>query len=273
MKKRCEDHLGNKYNSIQEMCDAHGIDIRIYRARLRYGWTTKRALTEKKEITDHKGKHYKSTSEMCREYHISLQLYEKRRENGMSMQEALETEVSRTIRKGKKIKDHCGNAFPSVNAMCRYYHISQDNYYQRIRSGWSVEDALAVPIRDNRARAYICEETGTGVCDHEGNRFNTVEDMCNYHNIPKALYYNRKWKGWSLEQRLAPSFDNKKQCQDHLGNFYKSLKDMCETYHVSYPQYLSRRRIGWSLERSLTEPIRKKKKKGIKIVKYPQKKR
>ena len=183
MEKKCKDHLGNKYNSIKEMCDAYGINYFLYKTRIRYGWSKKRALTEKKEITDHKGKRYKNVAEMCRAYRISIQLYNIRRENGMSKKEALETKISRIVKKGKKVEDHCGNIFPSVSDMCRHYSISKNNYFQRIKNGWTLEETLTTPIRSNRACVYVCEEVGAGVEDHKGNRFNTVEDMCNYHNV------------------------------------------------------------------------------------------
>lgn len=42
--KPCEDHLGNKYNSIVDMCRAWGILYSNYYSRLQRGWSLKETL-------------------------------------------------------------------------------------------------------------------------------------------------------------------------------------------------------------------------------------
>lgn len=39
--------------------------------------------------------------------------------------------------------------------------------------------------------------------DHLGNRYDTLEEMCNHYNIRVQTYINRRNRGWSLEGALT----------------------------------------------------------------------
>ncbi len=43
--KRCEDHLGNKFDSILDMAKYWGINVGTFRRRISYGWGLEKALT------------------------------------------------------------------------------------------------------------------------------------------------------------------------------------------------------------------------------------
>ena len=46
--KPCVDHLGNRYDSAKEMCDAWGVDQTTYSRRVKKGWTVEDALTKRR---------------------------------------------------------------------------------------------------------------------------------------------------------------------------------------------------------------------------------
>ena len=50
MKNKCYDHLGNGFDSQREMCEHWNVEARIYRARLRYGWSKEEALLIKGRV-------------------------------------------------------------------------------------------------------------------------------------------------------------------------------------------------------------------------------
>ena len=43
----------------------------------------------------------------------------------------------------------------------------------------------------------------TKCVDHEGREFETLLDMCSYHDLPLSRYYSRKKLGWSIERILT----------------------------------------------------------------------
>lgn len=43
--KPCEDHLGNKFRTIKDMCIYHGIPPETYQSRKKRGWELERILT------------------------------------------------------------------------------------------------------------------------------------------------------------------------------------------------------------------------------------
>ena len=87
------DHLGNRYETLKEMCDTYGITFNNFYARTKAGDSLKEALTKPKGarnlVVDHKGNRYASISEMCSKYGIGTRLYRTRIEEGMSIEEAL----------------------------------------------------------------------------------------------------------------------------------------------------------------------------------------
>ena len=46
-KLKVEDHLGNKYQNVMEMCKFYGVKYDTYYQRLQRGWSKERALTTK----------------------------------------------------------------------------------------------------------------------------------------------------------------------------------------------------------------------------------
>ena len=94
--KECEDHLGNKFNSISEMCNYWHINLRTYANRRRLGWTLKKTLTlpiksrhRGKLCKDHRGNSFESKRKMCKFYNITTWAFSKRIKDGWSLERAL----------------------------------------------------------------------------------------------------------------------------------------------------------------------------------------
>lgn len=99
--RQCEDHLGNAFPSVTEMCRHWGVKQPTFRARLKAGYGLQAALTAPPKTNpygvrcmDHKGNVYASINEMCRAYGIDRHVLKNRLSAGMPLEEALETPVA-----------------------------------------------------------------------------------------------------------------------------------------------------------------------------------
>lgn len=59
---------------------------------------------------------------------------------------------------GKQIKDHTGKEFSSITALCEYYGIERKTFCQRIKRGWSLEDALTVEVCPSPLKSPLSEK-------------------------------------------------------------------------------------------------------------------
>ena len=98
------------------------------------------------------------------------------------------------------------------------------------------------------------------IVDYNGNIFDSVKDMCEYHGVKRSTYYYRKEKLVSNIKESNPRILLKRKCiiEDHNGKRFKSYSDMARYYNIDR-QTLDRRLNtgGWSMEKALTTPIRK----------------
>lgn len=207
----CEDHLGNKYTSERDMCKAYQIDYGAFWTRTRdMGWSLEKALTtptRDDSCLDHLGNRYDSVSKMCAAYNIAKSCYKKRIINGWSIKDAL------TIPSGnrnpsnklwtlkgspasKSCKDHKGNDYPSFTAMCKAYDMPKSTVEARInKHGWSLEDALTIPVNMSSEQYITCE-------DHLGNHYINLKQMCDTYGKDCMLVYSRRNRGWTIQEAL-----------------------------------------------------------------------
>ena len=101
------------------------------------------------------------------------------------------------------------------------------------------------------------------VYDHLGNEYATTLEMCEYWQVPRTAYYNRRKNGWTLEAALTLPIDKNlrknKVETDFLGNEFPSIEEMCRFYGITHIQYLLRIQLGWTKEKALTTKVREKK--------------
>lgn len=155
----------------------------------------------------------------------------------------------------RKLKDHLGNEFDTLKAMCEYHQIPTDVYYQRLKKGFPLEELL----RPYKKRKFP-KIKGKKCFDHLGNEYESISEMCRAYNVNATLFRMRRKQGDSVERALRPTAVCGKgigqKCVDHLGNEYRSVKSMCEHYKIR--AYVLRYRIqhGYTLEQALTIPVR-----------------
>ena len=132
--------------------------------------------------------------------------------------------------------DHLGNYFKSVSAMTRHYGIPRLTYISRLKSGWSVEEALTVPVIKDGSNYKNCKSFGN-VVDHLGNKFNNTSQMARHWGISPSVFHRRVHvQGLSVEEALTTPISRKYSAQevtDHLGNKYSSRSLMAKAYGIS----------------------------------------
>ena len=80
---------------------------------------------------DHLGNEFPNKNAMCEHYHIKYHTFKRRiDEQHMSLKDALTIPVKKNH--NGMCKDHLGNEFPNIMAMCKHYGIKPATLYKRM---------------------------------------------------------------------------------------------------------------------------------------------
>lgn len=234
--KECYDHLGNKFESMDEMCKTYGINRTTFNSRIAKGWPLEKALTYRKIYKDHLGNEYNTIREMCKTYSIDESVFRNRIRAGYTIKEALKGELKHPK---NEIRDHLGNKYNSIEEMCKAYGISINPYYTKIRSGASLEEILT------GKKQPLCAQ------DINGDII-SVKKLAKKYDISYEAFYSGISNGKTVEEILEKFNIRKQKCKDHLGNEFRSIAEMCKYHSVNYATYLKRIKNGASIKEALT---------------------
>jgi hypothetical protein len=98
---------------------------------------------------------------------------------------------------------------------------------------------------------------GADVVDHNGKRFNSLNEMAAFYDIqPPTLRHRLRSGHYTVEQALtcmkrAP-VTRTEPLRDHEGTVYGSLFEMAVDWDVDIGTLRARLRKGWTIERALT---------------------
>lgn len=199
---RCVDHLGKEYPSFRALAEAYGVPYSTLYARIRtYGWDLEKALTEPvvtgitaRQIgcRDGKGREYASLKEMADAYGIGYTTLLARHKKGLEPEELVKPAARIPAR-----ADHTGKEYPNLKALAEAYGLPHGTLVSRLRGGWTMEDALTIPVGS-------CPAGPQGVCrDHQGNEYPTKAAMAKAYGIPPNVFGARLSKGWDIEKALT----------------------------------------------------------------------
>jgi len=134
------DHLGNEFNTEEDMCNHWDVKPTTFAARIKDGMSKREALTKSTKCFDHLGQEFSSEKEMCNHWGVDIGTFRTRvMDLGWAKKDALTGKASE---KTVSCMDHEGNQYDSIKDMCDYWDVNRDTYSDRIRKGWSVEEAL-----------------------------------------------------------------------------------------------------------------------------------
>lgn len=110
------DHLGNKYNSFEEMCKHYNQNPSTVIKRLYRKIPLKKALLG--TVIDHKGNYYHNLKAMLKSYNIPYITYKTQINKGFTLEEIIE---------GKEV-DIYGNRFKTLKDLCKFHNIDYQKY-------------------------------------------------------------------------------------------------------------------------------------------------
>ena len=182
------------------------------------GWSVEKALTftireeskHKGEVVDHLGNKFKSLSQMLKHWGISPATYYNRtHKEGLSMEEALTKPIAKTY-SFQEVTDHLGNKYRSLSLMARTYGIKPITLRDRLERGWSVREALTVPVDTSTHRKNVNVE-GIRVQDHKGVWYNSYYELAKAYGLTISTLYGRLVRlGWSIEKALLTPTQERK---------------------------------------------------------------
>lgn len=109
MGKKCMDHFGREYDSLNEMLKAYNVNRTTYYTRRKAGWPLEKILEggihHGKECTDHLGNKYPSCAAMCKSYGITPNLFYSRMKMYRDNWGAWTLEEALCGRKGKECNE------------------------------------------------------------------------------------------------------------------------------------------------------------------------
>ena len=148
------------------------------------------------------------------------------------------------------VRDHKGQQFDSVQAMCRHYGVPQGTFsYRHYTRGHSLEDSLTRTFVSGRTPKY-------GNTDHTGRKHKTFSAMCDYWGWDHRVVWARMQRGASLRDALESArwvqgADPEYGATDHRGNEYRSFWAMCQAYGQHHATVHQRLKSGYSLADAL----------------------
>lgn len=150
---------GREYRSLSAYCKGTGKSVwaieRRYKKAVRSGGIDNIDLVSGanesfldgrcKNVVDHLGNKFRSETDMCKHYGVQVCTFRKRRAKGNSLEVSLYN--GNLTKTGKIYYDHLGNSYFSLKSLCETYNISTCTYLSRVKTGWSIEKALTVPVK------------------------------------------------------------------------------------------------------------------------------
>lgn len=79
-----------------------------------------------------------------------------------------------------KSMEYNRNKFKSLRNLCDFYNVPYYAIYFRISKGYSLEEALTEPVKNNR------------VVEFKGKKFKSTREFCRHYNLNVATFCNRR---------------------------------------------------------------------------------
>ena len=244
--KECYDHLGNRFDSLSDMCKYWGVNISTYCARIKSGMSIKEALTN--EIgTVYEGLNgdtYTTLRDLAKAYGINKSTLKFRIKKGMSIGEALTTNLYNATKTYIGLND---DTYRSLSDLARAYNLNKGLLVNRIKKGMSTQDALRDIMHSlqGKPKAYRGLNNDT---------YKTVADLARAYNVPYYILECKIKNGMSTQEILTEYFHNVNRAYEGLNNDrYKTLKDLAEAYGVSYALVLKKNKQGMGTQDILIE--------------------
>lgn len=233
---KCTDHLGNEFQSKEEMAAYWNIPRPTFFRRIRDGWSLEDALTKpiknkalsKRKIIDPENNIFETIEEMCSAWDITKEVYMWNMRHNMSIYDAL---THTTKDENLLYTDDNGNIYSSLNELARAYNINKTVIRSRLELGWTLSEILKKPSKIKH---------GSNVKDHLGNKYKTRKEMLDHYGVSEMTFKHRKKLGHDLETCLSNKNLHIKEYVDHLENKFDTFNDLREYYFQNHATLFNR---------------------------------
>ncbi len=197
--------VGSKrFANTKDAATAYGVSPSTVSQRLKKGWSTLQALgiiDPPKRKRHHfakgvelNGKNYESLTELAKEYGINVSSVYFRLKHGWPIEQAAGIDPPPSPNGGKKLCIH-GKEFASISKAAAAYGIHAPKVRDRLRKGWTVEQALeieAVTLANDPIKLCI-----------NGQEYRSISQAIRELGVSRSKFYSRRKMGWSIEQALG----------------------------------------------------------------------
>ena len=253
------DHLGNQFNTKDDMCRQYGITVKDYNNRLNLGWDIEQILTtpvkSRSNSIVYNGVTYNSINDLAKAFNVDSQAVRRRLKYNQPLDDLLKNGVQK---QEIECEDHTGRKFSCQADMARAWGMKPVTLRARLNRGMSVEEALTRTtsrseiVKNCENNRVNFSNSGRKIADHLGRQYNSIKEMADAWDINYDLLKDRiNMRGWDIERALTTPCQ-KRIVKDHLGIEYESYEKMADTWRISYRTLKSRLKSGWDIEKALT---------------------
>lgn len=267
--KRKQTEIGGKtYPNFNSACRAHNVSESAVRSRLESGWSIDAAFgisgsptriaNNAKEITVDRVT-YPSLAAAAEHFLQNPSAVARRLSSGWTEEQAVGlTPPPLHVVSGVSIEVH-GTHFVSVAAACKKYDVDAQLAADRIRKGWSPEQALGLTPQPKRPSVNGDE------IEVAGKVYPSRAMAAKALNLDPRLVHKRlKTYGWTLNQAFGidpPPVHRSNHARKVTvgGSHFETLSDACEAFGITISTVHRRVAGGMTLEEALVLPSRKSK--------------
>jgi|TARA_Y100000294_G_C8542115_1_gene331629 group I intron endonuclease len=143
---------GKFYNNLVTIAEDYNIPVKRLESRLRLGFKLEEAVTNSKFLTRKQiKKGFKKTiPEYAKDYNIGVAKVYERLSRGWSLEESLEIknrEIDLSDRYNSKKLNIEGRKFSSQSSAAKFYGLTHQTFFKRLKRGWTVRQALGIDER------------------------------------------------------------------------------------------------------------------------------
>lgn len=242
-----EQRIVNRYSvcgytgTLPEIAEHFGINYDTLMHRLRQGASLEEAISSLQINKIYNIKGYSGTlPEIAEHYDIKLGTLRTRLQRGMSLEEALGVSVS--TRKGEGAnKQYNVNGFTgTLHEIAEHFEVKYTTLINRLRKGWSLEDAILPPMIPPTKVAKQYSVMGVK---------GTLKEIAKHFDIKYDTLLDRLHRGLSLEEAvLVPVQKRQPNTVYTVKGYSGTLNEIAEHFGIKYGTLNARLRRGIPLE-------------------------
>lgn len=139
--------------------------------------------------------------------------------------------------------------YASIKKLCNEKNVSYAMVIQRLKLGWSIEDAIDIPVKTHRNGKKV---------KYNGKDYPSLRSLAISQNIPYHVLQMRVKNGMNIQTAVETPVGELMGNETIFENkTYPSFSKMCREFNISPSIVLSRLSMGWTLDKALKTPVRK----------------